>query len=113
MARRSNRWVVVIGLIAFITVGAVFWQQHRDDERDERADRQYELDQCQRGNVTRKAIGDGFVDDSEALIAGLSSFGPPSERAQQFIDTYRAQVRENVKAFGPRDCVALLKQADK
>lgn len=109
--RRSNKFIAAIGTVAFITVAFVLWQQHQDDLRDEAADRQYELDQCERGNVTRKAIAEGRVADSEALIAAAGN--PTTERGQQVIDAYRKRVAENVKAFAPRDCLALLEKADK
>lgn len=115
LARRSNRWVMAIGTVAFVTVGAVFWQQHRDDERDERADRQYELDQCQRGNESRERIADVVDAQTDALIvASAPADGVVTERRAQAVATYRSKVDPIVQELrADRDCVALLTRADK
>ena len=115
LARRSYRFTIAVVCLAIATGGFLFWQQHQDDVRDRAADRQYELDQCERGNQTRERIADVVDAQTNALLAASApADGVVTPRRADAVATYRAGVDPIVKELREdRDCVALLEEADK
>lgn len=115
LARRSYRFTVAVVAVAIVTGAALFWGQHQDDVAREAADRQYELDQCERGNTTRERIADVVDAQTDALItASAPADGVVTPRRAEAVATYRAGVDPIVAELRePRDCEALLTRADK
>ena len=115
LARRSYRFTITLLIVAIGAGGWLFWSDHRQDVERERADRQYELDQCERGNATREAIADIVDTQTDALItASAPADGITTPRRQASVDLYRSKVDPIVNELRTdRDCVALLEEGNK
>lgn len=111
LARRSYRFTIAVVALAILTGAFLFWRQAQADAADDRRDRQYILDQCERGNVSRKAIADAFDKERDTLIAASSSSAPRTAEQQRRLDAYNAGIDDLIDDFAPRDCAALAREA--
>jgi hypothetical protein len=111
LARRSWRMMLVAMILGGVTVAGVFWAFHQQDVDRAAAARQYNLDQCDRSNESRKTLAEAFDKQRDALITAAGPARSPDGQAR--LDAYNKSIDDLVATFGPRDCVKLLQEASK
>lgn len=110
LARRSWRFTLAVLIIATATGAALFWNDHQQDVGRDRDAKQYDFDQCVRGNKTREQIADIVDTQTNALItASAPTDGVVTASRLRAIEVYRSGVDPLVKELrADRDCAALV-----